>query len=169
MPSIILSNVFDYQALLDTEFSSYLIKQNASEVTRKNYVADIKNFFKWLNNAVSTGSITLREEVEKPLRTITTEIIELFKRSLITTQTPTATINRRLSALRMFFQFAMIEHKIIENPMLLVRNIPRNDALNNVSTLNAALERYAQDKKATPSDIDDIKTFFSWYFERYLS
>ncbi len=169
MPSIILSNVFDYQALLDTEFSTYLIKQNASEVTRKNYLADIRNFFKWLNTGITNGSITLRENAEKPLTRITSEIVETFKRSLIASQTPVATINRRLSALRMFFQFAVLEQKIMENPMLLVRNISRNDAPYDPTMLEIALDAYAKQKNIKPADIDDIKTFFSWYHGQYIS
>ncbi|MFZ2024674.1 MAG: site-specific integrase [Microgenomates group bacterium] len=169
MQSIILSNVFDYQALLDNEFSTYLIKQNASEVTRKNYLADIRNFFKWLNICITNGSITLRENAEKPLTRITNEIIETFKRSLITSQTPIATINRRLSALRMFFQFANLEQKITENPMMLVRNIPRTDAPNEANILDMALDAYAKKKNTKPTDIDDIKTFFSWYYKQYIS
>ena len=172
MPNIILSNVpnvFDYQALLDTEFSTYLIKQNASEVTRKNYVMDIKNFFTWLNMCLTNGSIKLLENIEKPLSRITTEIIETYKRSLTTSKTPIATINRRLSALRMFFQFALIEHKITENPMTLVRNIPRIDAPNGSDILDTALDAYAKEKNTKPADIDDIKTFFSWYYNQHIS
>ena len=169
MQSIILSNVFDYQALLDTEFSTYLIKQNASEITRKNYVMDIRNFFTWLNMCLTNGSVTLLENAEKPLARITSEIIEMFKRSLITSKTPIATINRRLSALRMFFQFALNEHKITENPILLVHNIPRTDAPNEANALDAALDAYAKVRNTKPVDIDDIKTFFSWYYKQYIS
>ena len=169
MQSIILSNVFDYQALLDTEFSTYLIKQNASEITRKNYVMDIKNFFTWLNMCLTNGSITLLENAERPLARITSEIVETFKRSLITSKTPIATINRRLSALRMFFQFALIEHKITDNPMTLIHNIPRTNALNEANILDTALDAYAKEKNTKPADIDDIKTFFSWYYKQYIS
>ncbi|MFH0749491.1 MAG: site-specific integrase, partial [Candidatus Gottesmanbacteria bacterium] len=91
------------------------------------------------------------------------------KRALIVAQTPTATINRRLSALRMFFQFAVIEQKITENPTLLVRNISRIDATNNASILNKALTEYTSEMKITTADIDDIKTFFSWYYNQYIS
>lgn len=172
MPNIILSNVpnvFDYQTLLNTEFSTYLIKQNASEITRKNYLTDIKNFFTWLNTCITNGSIKLLEHAEKPLSRITTEIVETYKRSLITSKTPIATINRRLSALRMFFQFALIEHKVTDNPMILVRNIPRTDAPNETDILDAALSVYAKEKSAKQADIDDIKTFFSWYYKQYVS
>ncbi len=169
MPSIILSNVFDYQALLDTEFSTYLVKQNASEITRKNYVTDIRSFFKWLNNCITVGSIALHENTKKPLQSITTEIIESFKRSLITSKTPVATINRRLSALRMFFQFAVLTQKTTENPMTIVRNIPRTDAPYEANTLDIALKEYAEQTSSTQSDVDDIRTFFSWYHEQYSS
>jgi len=169
MPSIILSNVFDYQALLDTEFSTYLVKQNASEITRKNYVADIRNFFKWLNNCITIGSITLHENEDKPLQSITTEIVESFKRSLVTSKTPVATINRRLSALRMFFQFAVLTQKTIENPMTIVRNIPRTDAPYEANTLDIALKEYVEQTTSAQDDIDDIRMFFSWYHEQYSS
>lgn len=169
MSNIILSNVFDYQALLDTEFSTYLVTQNASEITRKNYLADIRNFFKWLNNCITIGSVALHENVEKPLQSITGDVIELFKLSLITSKTPTATINRRLSALRMFFQFAVITRKISENPMTLVHNIPRTEAPYEADILTVALNEYTKENAVTSDDIDDIKTFFSWYHERYVS
>jgi site-specific recombinase XerD len=139
MPSIILSNVFDYQAILDIEFSSYLTSQHASEITRKNYVADLHTFFKWFVEQIRQGLQTRTHE-EKPLRDISTESLETYKRALLVSHTPTATINRRLSALRIFFQFAISQNLIQENPMLQVRNLPRNDDQNSqLSTVTSGL------------------------------
>lgn len=154
-------------SFFEEEFLQFLKRQQLSAITIKNYIVDIRVFFNWLNNSVNTGKIAL-QEAEKPLQRITGEIIDLFKQS-ISMQTPTATINRRLSALRMFFQFALIEHKIMENPMLHIRNISRTEDLNGVSTLDAALKHYAGRMNASPADIEDIKTFFSWYSEQYIS
>ncbi len=158
-----------YQALLDTEFSVYLTKQAASEITRKNYMTDIRNFFSWLTNSLKMGILSLRENKEKPLQSITSDVVERFKQALVTAKTPVATINRRLSALRMFFQFAFIEQKVLENPTLLVKNISRTDNTNNTSLLDKALTEYINDMHATTADIDDIRSFFSWYYEQYIS
>lgn len=169
MPSIILSNLSNYQALLNSEFSSYLISQRSSEVTQKNYIADLRNFFRWLLDAVETGVFHLRENSEKPLQAINVEAIEQYKRSQTTTHTPTATINRRLSALRMFFQLAQMQNWVTENPMLTIRNIPRTEAPNEISSLDDALTAFTKDLAVSDEEINDIKDFFGWYHTHFIS
>ena len=158
-----LSNVFDYQALFAEEFTSYLLEQKASEITRKNYLSDLRHFFAWLTTSMKEGNARLSEQDVKPLRMVTTETIENYKRSQLLTHTPSATINRRLSALRMFFQYALQHTLITDNPMLSVRNLPRTDNPNYVSSLETALAQFTKDQKATPMEIGDIQSFFSWY------
>jgi len=169
MPNIILSNVFDYQALLSSEFSAYLIEQKASEITRKNYLADIRHFFQWLLTSARELGIELREDEDKPLRPITSDHIENYKQSMRIGQTPVATVNRRLSSLRMFFQFAEAHNLIGTNPMMGVRNIPRSDAIKSSSTLDAILNKYASDTTVSPEDINNIKEFFSWHTSQDFS
>jgi len=170
MPSIILSNVFDYQAFLDTAFVSYLITQKASEKTIKNYVADVKQFFKWLTGSIEAEIISFATNTTKPLAVITVNIIEQFVQSMIAQMIPTATINRRLSSMRTFFQFATVYDLIDENPMLTIRNISKTIESTSAQTLDDVLALYKKDPLEQPvsdEDLADITEFFDWYATKY--
>ena len=48
MERLMLSNVLNYQALFDQEFSMFLQEQGASVKTKTNYRMDIRHFFAWI-------------------------------------------------------------------------------------------------------------------------
>ncbi|HLD24505.1 MAG TPA: site-specific integrase, partial [Patescibacteria group bacterium] len=124
MASVMWGNLLNYLTKLITSFDEYLAIENAAKQTRKNYKSDLTNFFSSLCESQELQRIPSHiDSPENALRPITHESIESFKRRLELTHTPTATINRRLSAIRAFFRFAILNGWIEENPAQYVSNI----------------------------------------------
>lgn len=123
MDDLILSNVFDYQAFLENIFNNFLIEQHVSAITRKNYRSDLRNFFNWIIETIQSTDKNLPQNLEQLIARVSTEQLEDYKRELLLNQTPQATINRRLSSLRMLFRYAQIKNWITDSPMLSIRNI----------------------------------------------
>jgi len=98
---------------LPETFKVYLKTQNASEITIKNYLADINHFLQWL--AQKTG--VKHQIVGKAIFGLfTKETIKEYKTDLLQSRTPPSTVNRRLSALRKFGQFGKSQGWIREIP-----------------------------------------------------
>lgn len=165
-----LSNALNYQAEFEIGFSAFLSDQGASEKTQINYRSDVRNFFNWLDT--TNKAVQKQTETAYSLHSINSDIIENYKQTLLLNETPASTVNRRLSALRMFFQYAVLQELIHENPCLTIRNISRTIPISE-NTLDTILENYklAQLKKDTwnETDLDDIHTFFLWYTKQSSS
>lgn len=101
-------------------FRRYLKTQKVSQVTIKNYVVDINNFFGWLTT--KTG-IHHRVAGKGILKLLTQETIEEYKTDLLFQNTPLSTINRRLSALRKFSQFVVNQGWLARNETPKVENL----------------------------------------------
>ena len=87
-------------------FRDYLMMGNASKITVKNYLSDISGFARWYEEAVLPT-------VENPLSSnqgfylITQAIVEDYRKRLVEIQNAAPrTINRKLSALRRYLEFA---------------------------------------------------------------
>lgn len=106
------ANSPDYQAFMERIFLGYLLEQGASEKTRRNYRTDVRHFFGWMEASRVHSLVAVNHET-----------LEAYKRSHTDAHVPISTLNRRLSALRMFFRCAMKEGWITENPMDAVPNI----------------------------------------------
>lgn len=100
-------------------FKNYLKTQKISSVTIKNYVADINNFFNWLERKTQ---IKYQVAGTAVLGLFTKETIEEYKKDQTA---PLSTINRRLSALRKFGSFIQSQGWIGNNPALEITNSER--------------------------------------------
>ena len=100
-------------------FKNYLKTQKISSVTIKNYVADINNFFNWLERKTQ---IKYQVAGTAVLGLFTKETIEEYKKDQIA---PLSTINRRLSALRKFGSFIQSQGWINNNPASQITNSER--------------------------------------------
>ena len=122
-----LSNLADYQAFIERTFLGFLQEQGASEITQKNYRTDIKNFFNWIiTTAQNDESVARTTEQKGLLRQITIELLENYKRSQVLAHVPIATINRRLSTLRIFFRCAISHGWVSEDPTKYLTNLPKS-------------------------------------------
>ena len=142
MANLISSNVTDYQDFLVRTFQHFLIAQKASEKTRVNYTGDLKQFINWLINSAQPMQKPLSSHLDL-LKLVSNDLIENYKRSMLLDHVPIATLNRRLSALRMFFRCVMSQGWLNENPMEFIANIPKDQALD-FNDLLTRIDHYVQ-------------------------
>lgn len=114
---------------LEPNFKNYLIAENVSTSTLKNYLSDFRHFAGWLSNNKSFKSSSLsNSSLSSPtdvLKLIDFSFIECYKLYLIKANIPIKTINRRLSTLRRFFKYCTNQNLITSNPCKNVSNISK--------------------------------------------
>lgn len=103
-------NLSNYQ----TQFTEYLIAENISSITLKNYRSDLKHFFSWVAKNNSSHEIA---------EMITFETITSYRQYSAENNAPLKTINRRLSTLRKFCTFCISQGWLSENPAKKVINV----------------------------------------------
>lgn len=108
-------NEFELQDTL-VEYADYLVESGLSELTVKNYVADLKHLASWLaENGGGSVLITSGED------------IEAYRADLVTNKAhPPATVNRRLQAIRKFFRYALERGLVDTDPSLGIRLLPQS-------------------------------------------
>lgn len=173
MDSLIVSNVPNYQALLDSVFSEFLTHKKVSEKTRKNYLSDIRRFIIWIinkNTSILTPSqrpwLNQEHVLKAILGTITAENLEYYKQDLFALQTPASTINRHLSAIRLFCQCALEQSWIDTNPTIQIKNISSvTNLLTNESVLES-FKKFLTDDGASKTTVNNYVTdaaeFLNW-------
>ncbi len=82
-------------------FKSFLYENKKSNLTIKNYINDIKSFFKWLEE-VSLTKNAWKVTDKNLLSKINSQIVEEYKQRLISSSFSPLTINRKLSSLRSY-------------------------------------------------------------------
>lgn len=169
MDNLILYNVLDYQSLLEslqTLFENFLVKEHVSAVTRKNYRSDLRHFFNWVIGTVKTRVSPQEETPRSFLGKLTSDDIESYKRNLTLERTPLATINRRLSTIRKFFNCALVSGVIDQNPAIVLRNIPIKEPKDTEAILGAFgafLIDEGASKITVKNYVDDVRDFFEWF------
>ncbi len=91
---------------LEPKFKSYLSSENISPHSSRNYLSDIRHFLGWLAD-----------------KDLNVNSVRTYKKEHIKNNLPIKTINRRLSALRKFFEFCMRLDLIKFNPSREVKNV----------------------------------------------
>jgi len=148
-------------------FRVYLISQNCSPATVKNYLSDIRDFFDWL--AQKTG-IHYQVAGKAIFGIFTKETIFEYQQDLLTAKTPPSTINRHLSALRKFGEFGQASGWLSENPAAKVSNISSAQArISAAPAEKKMLEEFRlslEKEKVTPLTIknylSDLRHFLGW-------
>ncbi len=145
-------------------FKNYLKTQKVSSVTIKNYVADINNFFNWLEKKTQ---IKYQVAGTAVLGLFTKETIEEYKNDQ---DAPLSTINRRLSALRKFGSFIQAQGWINNNPALEITNsenqkirkeIPKDILID----FKQDLEKENISAVTIKNYLSDLRHFLSWLKE----
>jgi site-specific recombinase XerD len=104
--------------LLDTlaAYTEYLARSGLSELTVKNYVADLKHLTSW---AELDG--------RRPLLTMTGEEIQAYRLELLVAKAhPPTTVNRRLQAIRKFFRYALERGLVETDPSSGIKLVPQS-------------------------------------------
>jgi len=97
-------------------YADYLAESGLSELTVKNYVADLKHLASWVaGNDGSSVLITSGDD------------IEAYRLDLVTAKAhPPATVNRRLQAIRKFFRYALERGLVDADPSLGIKLLPQS-------------------------------------------
>lgn len=103
-------NSASLRALSDPWLDSLLAVAGLSPATVESYGDDLKNFFLFLDNI----------EQDSPATELDAELLFLYLAWLSARGNSAATISRRISALRSFFNFAVSEQVIASNPATLL-------------------------------------------------
>ena len=161
-------------------FRVYLISQNCSPATVKNYLSDVRDFFDWL--AQKTG-IHYQVAGKAIFGLFIKETILEYQQDLLTAKAPRSTINRHLSALRKLGEFARLQGWLGENPATKIGNISAayhsgGDRLPAKASAQAGrtlpewakvlgdFRTYLEKEKITPLTIknylSDLRHFFGW-------
>jgi hypothetical protein len=132
---------------LEPQFREFLIAENISPISLKNYLSDLRYFFGWM----SSKSLNV-EAIDK-------ELVEDYRKYLLDNNLPHKTVNRRLSTLRKFCSFCISQGWMDENPAKKIANIT-NTPIPEVPTLdvNVAPESPNYIKSFIMSISDKFKT-----------
>src|SRR3989344_1268282 len=104
------------------DFKNFLFESNSSHLTIKNYIIDVKQFLIW------TKQVLGAENEQSLLSSIRPDLVEEYKKRLTTEAgfSP-ATVNRKLSSLRRYLNWAGAEDLLQQNYDLRIKNyeLPR--------------------------------------------
>ncbi len=130
---------------LEPQFREFLIAENISPISLKNYLSDLRYFFGWMS------SKSLKVE------SINKELVEEYRKYLLDNNLPHKTVNRRLSTLRKFCTFCISQGWMKENPAKKIGNITK-------TFLSVPTEN--EDNKALQGP-KNIKTFINNLSDRF--
>ncbi|OGG13668.1 hypothetical protein A2875_04025 [Candidatus Gottesmanbacteria bacterium RIFCSPHIGHO2_01_FULL_46_14] len=169
------SNVPIYQDILKPAFFSFLTAQGASRKTQKNYWSDVAAFISWF---IAATSPSINQQNNHPgllLQALLPNHINDYLQYQLQQKISTATINRRLSSLRIFFNCALEMTWLSYHPMEGIANIKMGHP-DGPSTHIALLKQFEehlknqQIGKATIKNyLSDVRQFLRWKHTAYGS
>ncbi len=165
---IIASNVTTYQHILKSTFFSFLTAQGASAKTQKNYWSDVADFISWF---IAATLPVLDERNYHPgllLQALSPNHINDYVSHLLRANISPATVNRRLSSLRIFFNCCLQMSWLSYHPMEGIANIktanPSGPKLN-ISLLTQFedhLRSHGVGKATIKNYVSDVRQFLRW-------
>ena len=160
MVKIILSNVAQYQALFEQVFFEFLVRKNVAVKTQINYRTDLRHFMIWLWSFLDNEIDTTITSYKALLATITPWTIHQYKTWMVTQETPATSINRRLSALRTFFQCCQDKSWLHINPASSVPNIKTHHIPSQQKEINL-LEQFRQSLQSSGAAKGTVKNYLA--------
>jgi len=112
-------NLYNFEAL----FKQYLVTENISPISSKNYLSDIRHFFGWLTFKLKTQIKDQLIDEKNIIGLINYEIVLEYKSYLSDNNLPLKTVNRRLSTVRKFCSFCISQRWMKENPAKKIQNL----------------------------------------------
>ena len=162
------SNALDYQAILEHAFIDFLTADGASEKTRNNYRSDLRHFMGWtIFTIISRGFPTPQTHLDF-IKLINADLLMNYKLYLLDNKIPAATINRRLSAIRMFFRCCLSYGWTANNPTITITNVagvphPQENKMQQIlAHWRKDLEQDGASKSTIKNYLTDVRKFLEW-------
>jgi len=145
---------------LKQPFANYLkTTRGLNPVSIKNYLSDFTQFARWVIKTTENNSF----EASK----IDHQLIESFKKYLLSKKIAKSTVKRKLATLRTFCQFCLNQKILTVDPSLPVRN-PKKKASKSektkqlVNDFSTWLKACGASKNTIKNYIADIKSYLNW-------
>jgi site-specific recombinase XerD len=151
-------NFYNFEA----SFKKFLLAENVSPVTLKNYLSDLRHFLGWMILKIKAQNKKNFENLFplEFLNQIDESLVEEYKNYLVVNAIPAKTINRRLSTLRKFFSFCISQGWLKENPAKKIQNLKlKIDSI--ISSFALSLEKENLDQKTIKSYLEVVQEFLS--------
>jgi len=151
-------NFYNFEA----SFKKFLLAENVSPVTLKNYLSDLRHFLGWTILKLKAKNKKNFENLSplEFLNQINESLVEEYKNYLVVNAIPAKTINRRLSTLRKFFSFCISQGWFKENPAKKIQNLKlKIDSI--ISYFALSLEKENLDQKTIKSYLEVVREFLS--------
>jgi len=151
-------NLYNFEA----SFKKFLLAENVSPITLKNYLSDLRHFLGWTILKLKAQNKKNFENLSplEFLNQINESLVEEYKNYLVVNAIPAKTINRRLSTLRKFFSFCISQGWLKENPAKKIQNLKlKIDSI--ISSFALSLEKENLDQKTIKSYLEVVQEFLS--------
>ena len=151
-------NFYNFEA----SFKKFLLAENVSPITLKNYLSDLRHFLGWTILKLKVQNKKNFENLSplEFLNQIDESLVEEYKNYLVVNSIPAKTINRRLSTLRKFFSFCISQGWLKENPAKKIQNLKlKIDSI--ISSFALSLEKENLDQKTIKSYLEVVQEFLS--------
>lgn len=149
------------------EYKFFLKNKGLDLITQKNYLSDVRYFLKWLRKSGLSGKSGASE-----LFWFNQAILAAFKNSLVSSQTPLTTINRRLSGLRQFGEFLVSQGWLSQNPGRRIHNTKNNKQVccwrnktqwaTILEQFKHALKNQKQSQATIKNYTSDVRQYLDW-------
>lgn len=147
-------------------FENYLLNSiKISKKSLKYYRSDLSHFVGWIFLKIKTLGI-LADDFNQAIPFLSTNLLKEYKSFLISNKVALKTINRRLSTLRHFSRYLILEDIVQFNFMdniVNVQKVESNLLQNNlVKDFTKFLESQKVSRSTSKNYIADINQFISW-------
>lgn len=153
---------------LEATFKKYLTAENISPQTIKQYLSDYRHFMNWVGFFISKSTpdkaISLNELDVLPY--IEASTYDKYRQYLIASDTPSKTINRRLSTLRKLSGFCNTQGWIKGHPGESLTNLAATTHVEQKDSMEKLMADYAQTLQGTAlhkkTELKTIEEFLSF-------
>lgn len=147
-------------------FENYLIESiKISKTSIKHYRSDLSHFMSWVFLKIKTLGI-LAEEFNQAIPFLSNDLIKEYKSFLILNKVALKTINRRLSTLRHFSKYLVLNDILQFDFMEDITNVQNIESKLFENNLTKEFSRFLDSQKVSRSTsknyIADINQFISW-------
>lgn len=152
-------------SVLPKAFKNYLVVEGHSPVTTRNYISDLNHFLAWFELRLrGRNHLVYQNEIENISSYFTPQTVEDYKNFLINNKLPITTTNRRLSTLRAFAKFCLLQNWIFKNPTKEIKNqAKKTDQTREILIkFRRSLEKEGISSNSIKNYLSDIGSFLTW-------